>query len=458
MTISHRATAAAVLVLVAGYSKSNRNGEVPRQIPGVLALANPSTTTRSMWKLLEDSGTQQSSLSPSAHAWKTIFGQKGERGEYMDGYSPEAMIERCVEDYHWERETKTEPGTEPSPSDLDAANHSLASRRAAMMAHLYDNDELWKHTSMVAFAEHYVVTGEHSESCTFSKPYETFRKQRALRPEDEPIFAGVVWEDWERQPCVDDHGLLQTRSPKPAVFAEHGIDYVRLHCNCGDGEALSDPSQLLGGDERIRTLLGRLAGAARECQQHGMVPLVLLQVPWRHPERPAGGSTSTEFLENAVRALTKALVAEGVDCGKLLFETRPPIGVSAADEGAMASSERWALGLNTGRTVFRILDQAFGTGGAGQTPAGFCVAGGSTKGAVPTAMQDDTQAAVRRGIRERALAEWGYEACFWEMGAKLMLQPAVGRLWGTGDRGASSELFRSNAKALAEELVELDGL
>ena len=34
-------------------------------------------------------------------AWKTVFGDDGERGEYMDGYSEQAMLHRCVEDYLW---------------------------------------------------------------------------------------------------------------------------------------------------------------------------------------------------------------------------------------------------------------------------------------------------------------------------------------------------------------------
>ena len=43
------------------------------------------------------------------------------------------------------------------------------------------------------------------------------------------------------------------------------------------------------------------------------------------------------------------------------------------------------------------------------------------------AMEDDTQDAVRQGIRKGARTKWGYDICFWEMGAKLMLQPEVGQ-------------------------------
>ena len=101
--------------------------------------------------------------------------------------------------------------------------------------------------------------------------------------------------------------------------------------------------------------------------------------------------------------------------------------------------------------MFELIRTAF----AGEMIPGFCVAGGSTKGSFPTAMEDDTQNAVRQGIRRRARERWGYEFCFWEMGAKLMLQPKVGRLWGhTGvERDAARELFRLNARDLAEEIV-----
>jgi len=70
-------------------------------------------------------------------------------------------------------------------------------------------------------------------------------------------------------------------------------------------------------------------------------------------------------------------------------------------------------------------------------------------------MQDDTQDAVRQGIRSKAAEEWGYDLCFWEMGAKLMLQPKVGRLWrhnGQAGRDAARELFCVNARDMADEI------
>ena len=100
--------------------------------------------------------------------------------------------------------------------------------------------------------------------------------------------------------------------------------------------------------------------------------------------------------------------------------------------------------------MFEVIQQAFG-----DTIAGFCVAGGSTKGDIPLAMEDDTQNAVRQGIRQGAQAQWSYDVCFWEMGAKLMLQPKVGRLWGHTqvERNAARELFRVNANDMAEEIA-----
>ena len=83
------------------------------------------------------------------------------------------------------------------------------------------------------------------------------------------------------------------------------------------------------------------------------------------------------------------------------------------------------------------------------------MAGGSTKGDLPQAMEDDTQHAVRQGLRQRAREHWGYDLCFWEMGAKLMLQPKVGRLWASqtrAGRDAARELFVVNAEDLADEI------
>ena len=62
------------------------------------ALSTVSTTASKqqhplrLWQALEKE-TQQ--------AWTTIFGQEGECGEYMDGYSEQAMIDRCMQDYMW---------------------------------------------------------------------------------------------------------------------------------------------------------------------------------------------------------------------------------------------------------------------------------------------------------------------------------------------------------------------
>ena len=140
-----------------------------------------------------------------------------------------------------------------------------------------------------------------------------------------------------------------------------------------------------------------------------------------------------------------------VDHGRLFLETRPPLAFSAQEERGFRGTARTTVGLEIGQQMFDALHRALD----GATIPGFCVAGGSTKGDLPAAMEDDTQNAVRQGIRLRAREQWGYDACFWEMGAKLMLQPKVGRLWGRtqAERGAARELFRVNAMDMADEIM-----
>lgn len=171
---------------------------------------------------------------------------------------------------------------------------------------------------------------------------------------------------------------------------------------------------------------------------------MLIQVPWREP------GDSNYYFDRTAKSFAGALRSAGVESRKVIFETRPPIGLSAQAEKGMKGSARISLGLETGRKMFEAIHEAFG----GDTIAGFCVAGGSTKGDLPTAMEDDTQNAVRQGIRSCARQTWGFDVCFWEMGAKLMLQPKVGRLWGNGQGGrdAARELFRVNAGDLADEI------
>ena len=55
-----------------------------------------------LWDMFED----------SSQAWKIVFGADGERGEYMDGYSEQAMLDRCAEDYNWR--SKFSPETQGS--------------------------------------------------------------------------------------------------------------------------------------------------------------------------------------------------------------------------------------------------------------------------------------------------------------------------------------------------------
>eukprot|EP00986_Skeletonema_menzelii_P012884 scaffold7278_cov155-Skeletonema_menzelii.AAC.6 len=57
-----------------------------------------------------------------------------------------------------------------------------------------------------------------------------------------------------------------------------------------------------------------------------------------------------------------------------------------------------------------------------------------------------------------ALEEWGYDFCFWEMGAKLMLQPEVGQLWGQGGQGgrdAARGVFCLNVRKMADEIKDV---
>eukprot|EP00531_Pseudo-nitzschia_arenysensis_P020592 CAMPEP_0116147288 /NCGR_PEP_ID=MMETSP0329-20121206/17673_1 /TAXON_ID=697910 /ORGANISM="Pseudo-nitzschia arenysensis, Strain B593" /LENGTH=366 /DNA_ID=CAMNT_0003643203 /DNA_START=213 /DNA_END=1309 /DNA_ORIENTATION=- len=355
-----------------------------------------------MWEVL---GAAES---PS-QAWKHVFGEHGERGEYMDGYSEMAMTTRCQEDYKWEEVFDSE---------------DFSSERANMMSHLYNNEQLWVYTNMVAFADHYVLNPE--------KPFETFLKQKESRPEElPPIFGGVVWKGWE-----------DPQDNAPTTFSEAGIDYVRMECNFGMDEDIGGASNLANSPHRERFC--QLAQAAKACQDSKMVPLILLQFPWRDPD------ISVDYFRSAVTEFASALNEAGVASNQLLFETRPPIGLSAQEERGMSGSERVKLGYDTGTTMFEIFKKAFSN-----PIAGFCVAGGSTKGDNPTAMEDDTQNAVRQGIRECARTKWNFDFCFWEMGAKLMLQPKVGRLWATNTpagRDAAREFFSINAKDLADEI------
>lgn len=339
----------------------------------------------------------------------------------MDGYPARAMAGRCAEDYGWAGAFAAE---------------EFAAERAAMMSRLYNDERLWEHVCMVAFAEHYVLVDDDCEA-GIGKPFETFQRQRELVRPHRKIFSGVVLRDWEA-PDVD--GIDR----KLSDFKEKGVDYVRLECNFGSVEEIGGAARL-ADDPMFSARFDQLAGVAKRCQDRGLVPLVLLQVPWREP------GESSDYFASAVKCFAAALRGANAESRRLLLETRPPVGLSAREERGLSGTDRTSLGLATGRGMFDAIDEAFG----GDTIAGFCVAGGSTKGDVPTAMEDDTQDAVRQGIRERARRKWDYDVCFWEMGAKLMLQPEVGRLWGDGGarRNAACELFRANAEALAEEIA-----
>ena len=302
------------------------------------------------------------------------------------------------------------------------------------MSHLYANEQLWTHVCMVGFAEHYVLNhGTGTED--IAKPFDTFQRQKRSRPPEAPIFGGVVLQSWQD----DADGVVEH---KVGAFKEAGVDYIRFECNLGSVEEIGQPSRL-ADDPRFR----RLAEVAMICQKHEIVPLILLQLPWREK----GNDVSSEYFKHAVESFASSLKSLKVDLQGLLFETRPPMTISAQEEKGLSGTARASLGLEIGQQMFEVIDQAFD----GDAIAGFCVAGGSTKGDLPLAMEDDTQNAVRQGMRQRARRRWGYEACFWEMGAKLMLQPKVGRLWAHSQAGrdAARELFRVNAEDMAEEIT-----
>ena len=261
------------------------------------------------------------------------------------------------------------------------------------MSHLYDNEQLWKHVCMVGFADHYVV-GDNGEMAT---PFATFQRQKQAQPAEEPIFCGVVLNGWEH----DDAAAVAQRVN---AFKDAGIDYIRLECNLGTAHEIGDAAELVNNVRFVR-----LAEVAQMCQQQSIVPLVLLQMPWREP-----GDASSNYFKQAVHSFADALKRAKVDVRRVLFETRPPMTVSAQAEKGLKGTERTSLGFDIGSRMFEVLNEAFNDG---DSIAGFCVAGGSTKGDLPLAMEDDTQNAVRQGMRQCARQQWGQgmQLCFWEM-------------------------------------------
>ena len=61
--------------------------------PAALVPANDRPQRQRLWQALDQPD--------QARAWKSVFGETGERGEYMDGYSESAMFDRCEQDYKW---------------------------------------------------------------------------------------------------------------------------------------------------------------------------------------------------------------------------------------------------------------------------------------------------------------------------------------------------------------------
>ena len=62
-------------------------------VGGSISSSSPNKPSSSMFEMLQKNDP--------ATAFQQIFGKQGYRGEYMDGYSHAAMIERCIDDYNW---------------------------------------------------------------------------------------------------------------------------------------------------------------------------------------------------------------------------------------------------------------------------------------------------------------------------------------------------------------------
>ena len=138
-----------------------------------------------------------------------------------------------------------------------------------------------------------------------------------------PIFGGVVLSSWQ---SMDAHAV----EVKLDAFKAAGIDYIRLECNLGTVDEIGGPEQL-ADDPRF----SRLAEVARICQTHEMVPLILLQVPWRE-----SGDTASRYFKQAVHAFAEALRRAQVAPRRVLFETRPPMALTAQEERGHSLAQR----------------------------------------------------------------------------------------------------------------------
>ena len=153
-----------------------------------------------------------------------------------------------------------------------------------------------------------------------------------------PIFSGVVLT----QATVD--AGLEAVEHKVAAFRQRGADYIRLECNLGSAREIGEPAQLVD-NVRCSARLRRLAEVARVCQRQSMVPLILLQVPWREP-----GEDSSVYFRQVVEALASAARDAKVDSKRVLLETRPPLPFSAQEERGLAATARTSLATRRCRT------------------------------------------------------------------------------------------------------------
>jgi hypothetical protein len=187
---------------------------------------------------------------------------------------------------------------------------------------------------MVAFSHHYLMDddddGEYNNNNN-NKAYETFQRQKEQLHQLNlpPIFGGVVWDDWLTEEEDDDQeeeevDIINNNLSTLALYKEKGIDYVRIHCNFGDDviiDGSKDNDQLLPPSSN-NALFRKLAKATKKCQANELVPLLLLQLPWRVPD-------ADDYFHWTMKSIANELQMVGVDCNKVFLETRPPIGISA---------------------------------------------------------------------------------------------------------------------------------
>ena len=112
-----------------------------------------------------------------------------------------------------------------------------------------------------------------------------------------------------------------------------------MECNIGSVHDIGLAESLFSDDDFVKSFK-RLGKSARICQDQEMVPLVLLQMPWRGEEGggleensgTSSSSTCTNYFEHGIKGFAQGLERNGVDPTKILLKTRPPLGISEEEE------------------------------------------------------------------------------------------------------------------------------